>query len=130
MKEQKTASPIGIGLITIITVLLVLTLSIFSALTLSTARADLALSQINADTVTAYYAADSEAADLYAAFAAGTEPELEREIPVQDSQHLHLHLVREADGSITVLAWEVVPAEPEESEIDAAPDLWDGGDMS
>ena len=130
MKDQKTTSPLGIGLSTIITVLLVLTLSIFSALTLSTARADLALSQTNADTVTAYYAADREAADLYAAFAAGTDAELEREIPLGDNQSLHLHLQREADGSISVLAWEVIPVQPEESEIDDTPDLWDGGDLS
>lgn len=130
MKEQKSASPLGVGLITIITVLLVLTLSIFSALTLSTARADLSLSQINADTVTAYYAADQEAAALYAAFAAGTERELLREIPLQNEQTLSLHLLREEDGSITVLAWDVTPAAPDDSAIDDAPDLWDGGDLS
>ena len=59
------SSPVGVGVITVITVLLVLSLSIFSALTLSTARADLALSRRNADTVTAYYAADAQAAALY-----------------------------------------------------------------
>lgn len=46
----------GIGVASVITVLLVLTLSVFSALTLSAARADLALSRRNADTVTQYYA--------------------------------------------------------------------------
>ena len=128
--KRSAASPVGVGVISVITVLLVLTLSIFSALTLSTARADLALSQINADTVTAYYAADSEAASLYVDFAAGTDESLEQEIPVGDNQSLHLHLVREADGSITVLAWEVIPAAPEESEIDDTPDLWDGNPQS
>lgn len=130
MKEQKSTSPLGVGLITIITVLLVLTLSIFSALTLSTARADLALSQINADTVQTYYAADSEAAALYAGFAAGTEAELLREIPLDNGQSLTLHLLREEDGSITVLAWDVTPSSPDDGEIDDAPDLWDGSDPS
>ena len=51
-------------MVTVFTVLLVLTLSVFSALTLTSARADLALSRTNARTVSAYYAADAEAAAL------------------------------------------------------------------
>lgn len=42
-------------MVTVFTVLLVLTLSVFSALTLTSARADLALSRTNARTVSAYY---------------------------------------------------------------------------
>ena len=129
-QENSAPSPFGVGIITIITVLLVLTLSIFAALTLTSAKADLALSQINADTVQAYYAADSEAAALYAAFVSGTEPELQREIPLQNDQVLSLHLLREADGSVTILAWDVTPVQPDDGEIDDAPDLWDGGDLS
>lgn len=52
---NKRSAPVGIGVITIITILLVLTLSVFSALTLAAARADLALSRRNAETVTDYY---------------------------------------------------------------------------
>ena len=59
---KKSPPPIGIGVVSIMTVLLVLTLSVFSALTLTSARADLSLSQTNADTVSAYYAADAQAA--------------------------------------------------------------------
>lgn len=51
----KQSAPVGIGAASIITVLLVLTLSVFSALTLSAARADLALSRRNAETVRQYY---------------------------------------------------------------------------
>ena len=54
--SKRAAPPVGIGVITVITILLVLTLSVFSALTLASARADLALSKRNAETVTSYYA--------------------------------------------------------------------------
>ena len=91
---KKSPPPIGIGVVSIMTVLLVLTLSVFSALTLTSARADLSLSRTNADTVSAYYAADAQAAALYAQFAAGTDAELETDIPMTDTQSLHLHLVR------------------------------------
>ena len=59
--REKGSSPIGVGVLTVLTVLLVLILAVFSALTYTSVRADLALSRTNADTVSAYYAADSEA---------------------------------------------------------------------
>ena len=65
-RSEQASSPLGVGVITVITVLLALTLSIFAALTLTSARADLALSRINAETVKAYYAADAAAARRYA----------------------------------------------------------------
>ena len=72
--KRSGTSPLGVGVISIVTVLLVLCLTIFSALTLTTAKADLNLSRINADTVSAWYAADAEAARQYAAFAASPSP--------------------------------------------------------
>ena len=59
MKDDR-GSPVGVGVLTVLTVLLVLTLAVFSALTYTSARADWALSRINADTVTAYYAAHAD----------------------------------------------------------------------
>ena len=52
--REKGSSPIGVGVLTVLTVLLVLILAVFSALTYTSARADLALSRTNADTVSAY----------------------------------------------------------------------------
>lgn len=121
---MKNASPIGVGVVTILTVLLVLSLTIFSTLTLSTARADLALSQRNADTVQAYYKADAQAAKRYADFAESDELELETTIPMTETQSLYLHLARQADGSILILAWKT-QAEAE-SEIDEYLPVWDG----
>lgn len=131
MRQESTApSPFGVGIITIITVLLVLTLSIFAALTLSSARADLALSQINADTVSAFYEADAQAARLYADFAAGTESALEKYIPIDENQSLYLVLSRAASGGqageVSIDHWEVVPVQPDEDDIQNQWNLWDG----
>lgn len=106
------SSPIGVGVLTILTVLLVLTLAVFSALTYTSARADLALSQRNADMVTAYYAADSQARRLQAEFAQGLDDELEATLPMTDAQDLYIHLAREG-GEVRVLAWKTVPAQGE-----------------
>ena len=119
---KKSPPPIGIGVVSIMTVLLVLTLSVFSALTLTSAR--VSLSQTNADTVSAYYAADAQAAALYAQFAAGTDAELETDIPMTDTQSLHLHLVRGEDG-VEILAWQTVPVEDGGGDGDHLP-VFDG----
>ena len=113
--KRSFVSPVGVGVLSVITVLLVLTISLFAALAVSTAQADLALSQKNAETVAAYYAADAQAARLYAAFAAGDQPSLEAEIPITQRQSLILRLNREADGRVEVLEWRThtseIPAE-------------------
>lgn len=107
-KKNVLPSPIGVGVITLITVLLVLCLTIFSILTYSSAQADMRLSEVNAEAVAAYYDADAEAAELYAQFAAGTDAELETSLTVSDTQELHLHFVRNADGTAKILAWNTV----------------------
>lgn len=125
--KQSGASPLGVGVISIVTVLLVLCLTIFSALTLTTAKADLNLSRINADTVSAWYAADAEAARQYAAFAGSTvSGELEASIPIAGRQSLYLHLVRDGDGTVRVLAWRAVTEEGETSLEDATLPVWGG----
>ncbi|MCQ4864327.1 hypothetical protein [Pseudoflavonifractor phocaeensis] len=123
--NRKNAPPVGIGVVTVFTVLLVLTLSVFSALTLTSARADLALSRTNARTVSAYYAADAEAAALYEEFAAGTEVELVADVPMTERQSLHIHLVREGDG-VKILAWQTVPLEDGADLGGDSLPVWDG----
>ena len=114
--KRSAASPVGVGVISVITVRLVLTLSLFAALSVATAQADLALSRKNADTVTAYYQADAQAAELYAAFAAGNEPTLEAVLPITDQQSLLLRLARTEAGDVEILAWQTQTQElpPEE----------------
>ncbi|MCD7947766.1 MAG: hypothetical protein LUG13_05650 [Oscillospiraceae bacterium] len=111
MRQSNQRSPVGIGTITILTVLLILCLSIFSALTLSTANGDLALSERNAQTVSAWYEADAEAARLYADFAAGSAPELEEQIAMSDTHYLYLHLLRGGTGDVQILAWQMTATE-------------------
>lgn len=125
-EKNAVSSPMGVGVITILTVLLVLTLSIFSALTLSSARADLALSRINADTVSAYYTADAQAARLWTDFSAGADGELEEVIPMTDNQHLYVHFIRDEAGTPVIESWTTVTDEPSEEEIADTPELWQG----
>lgn len=106
-------SLIGIGVISVLTVLLVLCLSLFAALTLTSAKADLSLSQRNAQQVTAYYEADAQAVALYEAFLSSDDAELETTIAMTEHQSLYLWLQRESDGSVVIRAWRTVPTETE-----------------
>ena len=109
--SEKGNSPVGVGVLTVLTVLLVLVLAVFSALTYATAQADLSLSRINADTVTAWYAADAQAAALLEEFEAGSEETLEATLPMTERQSLYVRFQREADGAVTVLDWRTVLTE-------------------
>ena len=111
--SEKGNSTVGVGVLTVLTVLLVLVLAVFSALTYATAQADLSLSRINADTVTAWYAADAQAAALLEEFEAGSEETLEATLPMTERQSLYVRFQREADGTVTVLDWRTVTAEEE-----------------
>lgn len=113
--SEKGNSPVGVGALTVLTVLLVLVLAVFSALTYVTARADLALSRINAATVTAWYDADAQAAALLEEFEAGSEETLEVTLPMTERQSLYVRFQRAADGTVTVLDWRTVLTETEEA---------------
>lgn len=113
MKPIKRGA-MGTGIISVLTILLVLCLSEFAALTLASAQADLALSRRSAEAVSAWYAADAEAEALYAQFLAGSEPRLETVLPVTEHQNLELCFEREADGSVRIVRWSAAPDEVEE----------------
>ena len=104
----------GVGVLTVLTVLLVLILAVFSALTYASARADLALSEINAETSAAWYAADAQAQALLEDFRAGDEPELEATLPMTENQSLYVRFRREEGGAVTVLDWRTVLTEEED----------------
>ena len=109
--SRRENSPVGVGVLTVLTVLLVLVLAVFSALTYATAKADLSLSRINADTVTAWYDADAQAAALLEEFEAGSEETLEATLPMTERQSLYVRFQRAADGTVTVLGWRTVLTE-------------------
>ena len=113
--SEKGNSPVGVGVLTVLTVLLALVLAVFSALTYATAKADLSLSRINADTVTAWYDADAQAAALLEEFEAGSEETLEATLPMTERQSLYVRFQRAADGTVTVLDWRTVLTETEEA---------------
>ncbi len=112
--SRKESSPVGVGVLTVLTVLLVLILAVFSALTYASARADLALSEINAETSAAWYAADAQAQALLEDFRAGDEPELEATLPMTENQSLYVRFRREEGGAVTVLDWRTVLTEEED----------------
>lgn len=111
-------------MITVFTILILLCMAVFSALTLSSARADARLSQARADSTAEWYAADAQAAQLAEEFAASGEAELETTVPISDTRELYLHLVREEDGTVTVLAWQTRTLEGGGDE--GILELWDG----
>lgn len=114
--SRRENSPVGVGVLTVLTILLVLILAVFSALTYASARGDRNLSRINADTVTAWYAADAQAAALLEEFVAGSEETLEATLPMTERQSLYVRFQREADGTVTVLDWRTVTVD-EESDV-------------
>ena len=127
---NKTRSPIGVGVVTLCMVLMVLCLAVFSALTFASAQADLRLSQRNAETVSAYYQADTQASLRYAEFENSGEEELSEYIPVSDTQELYLHLRRQEGGGVEVLAWQLIPARGTEPVEDPDLPVWDGEDSA
>jgi len=65
MSERKGSSPLyGIGGVTLLTVLLILCLTLFAVLALSSAQADHRLSEKNAAAVTAYYETENRLLEL------------------------------------------------------------------
>lgn len=66
MSEKRQNPLFGVGGMTLLTVLLVLVLTMFAVLTVSSAQADMRLSEKNARAVSDYYAADHAAVRLQA----------------------------------------------------------------
>ncbi len=127
--NSKENSPVGVGVLTVFMVLLVLTLSTFATLTLTSAQADMRLSEINADTVTGYYAADALASADYASFVSGLDEEFQAEYPISDAQVLSVHLQRQLDGSIKILRWQAMSPDVAETQLDDILDVWIPGQL-
>lgn len=66
MTEKKFGSHAGTGFITLLMLLLVLMMTVFAVLTLTAARADLRLTERNAETVSAFYEAEAAKAKALA----------------------------------------------------------------
>jgi hypothetical protein len=66
MAQQRKRSVMGVGVTTLVTIMVVLLLTVFAVLTLASARADEHLSQMAANATNEYYAADGEATHWFA----------------------------------------------------------------
>ncbi len=115
MQDRKQASPPIIGGSSLIMVFAVLCLTVFTLLTLSTVQADRRLSDVSAEAVSAYFAADTEAERIFAELRGGALPEgvevqdsiYRYSCPISETQTLYVELSC-SDGIWTVLRWQAV----------------------
>ena len=129
---KKTASfGTTMGVSSIIAILIILVLVVFSALSITTSKADLRLSQKTSNGVMAFYEADAAAEDMMAevadaiksgggwqsklpdAYKISTEDGktlISYTVPVDQNRNLDVRLSADGDGKLTREIWQVVPS--------------------
>lgn len=120
MKQEKRISLPAIGGSSLLVILAVLCLVVFSLLALNTVLAEQRLSEAATQRTLDWYAADLKAQEIFARLRNGeTVPGVEQtgeryrySVPISDHQTL-LVAVTEADGRWEVLSWQML-AHPEE----------------
>jgi len=137
MNERRAFRPPVTGGSSILVMFAVLCLTVFSMLSLATARTDARISQASADGVSAYYAADMQAEEILARLRAGELPDgvtvqenrYTYRCPISDTQSLEVEVKLAGPDDYTILRWQAV------STADWTPDdsiaVWDGeeGDL-
>lgn len=113
--KNKPLLPSFVGGCSLLVIFSVLCLTIFSLLTVSTAKAEQRLSVVSADAVRAYYQADAEAEQIFARIRCGDIP---KNVTVEDGIYsyacrvtptLYLHVqLYFSDDEWTVLSWQTV----------------------
>jgi Na+-transporting methylmalonyl-CoA/oxaloacetate decarboxylase gamma subunit len=116
------------GVSSIIAILVILVLVVFSALSIATSNADLVLSEKTSDSVQAFYAADASAEEIVAAVAAAAAEGKDWEakiapfvssvdgelvfytVVIDKNRNLEVNLRVAPDGKITRELWQVVPS--------------------
>jgi biopolymer transport protein ExbD len=127
-RSGKGASGATMGVTSLIATLVILVLVIFAALTLTTARADLNLSEKTARTTSEYYAADATAEEKtaevtraarsgagwsdklgegYAVTEEGGVSSVAFEVPIDENRALSVRLRVTADGDVGRELWQV-----------------------
>jgi hypothetical protein len=134
MTGRKQRSALGIGVTTLITILVVMLLATFSVLSLVSARSDLHLSQMAVQSTQDYYAAESEATQWYAQLDSflATKPSgdlraalkqagyvlldsptddlvVSKVFPAGEKRKLTVSIAIAADGSTTIRQWQTAP---------------------
>ena len=131
MKKASFGTSMGVS--SIIAILVILVLVVFSTLSITTSKADLTLSQKSSESIKAYYQADAAAEDRIAEVAEFIENDgdnwqkgLEQKdyyvskdkentlvsyvVPIDENRNLNVELRVSKDGSIVRDLWQVVPA--------------------
>ena len=116
------------GVTSIIAILVILVLVVFSALSITTSKADLVLSQKTSDSTKAFYAADSIAEERLAEISKAVKAErswasavssldckvdgssISYTIVVDENRNLEVELSVASNGTITRELWQVVPS--------------------
>ena len=141
-RRRPRFAPPAVGGISLLAVFAVLCLTVFALLGLSTVRADSRLSEVSAQAVADYYAADCAAQEILARMrsGAGVPEDMEFEVsiahyedrvettyayscPISETQNLEVE-VRMNGEDWQILRWQAVPAG--EWELDEELSLWDG----
>jgi len=129
--KKKASFGTTMGVSSIIAILVILVLVVFSALSITTSKADLKLSQKTSNGVIAFYEADAAAEDMMAEVAdaiksgsgwqaklpdaydvtiSGDTTLIEYTVPVDNNRNLSVRLEADAGGKLTREIWQVVPA--------------------
>ena len=133
MEKKSRFSPPMVGGSSLLVIFAVLTLTIFSLLTISTVQADSRLADAAAQAVSGYYEADTQAESILAQLRHGTVPDGVTEsdgiysytCPISDTQALAVSV--SVDGAdYTILRWQAVSSADWVVNDDLP--VWDGGD--
>ena len=134
-KKARLSFGTSMGVSSIIAILVILVLVVFSALSITTSKADLTLSQKTSASVKAYYEADATAEDIVAEIAAmaakngawqsearnaGLDVSADKSggtlvsytIPVDEFRNLSVVILVSPDGKLSREVWHTVPANP------------------
>ena len=127
--KKKASFGTTMGVSSIIAILVILVLIVFAALSITTSKADLGLSQKTSNGVKAFYEADATAEDMMAEVAEAISSDalsglpsdyevsksenstlISYTVPIDDNRNLSVSLKADGDGKLTRELWQVVPA--------------------
>jgi len=130
--KKKASFGTSMGVSSIIAILVILVLVVFSTLSITTSKADLTLSQKSSDSIKAYYEADAAAEDMLCEVAvavnqggdwsaqlstngyniskADGKTLVSYTVPIDRNRNLNVELIVDSGGGLTRELWQVVPA--------------------
>lgn len=131
MEKREHFSPPAVGGSSLLVIFALLTLSVFSLLSLSTVQAEKRLADTAAANTAAYYSADLQAEEIFARLRSGEIPPGVQEsdgiysyvCPISENQQLNVALTNK-EGQWEVLRWQAV-AKAQSATTETMP-VWDG----